>query len=165
MRSIEQLQTLRPGQLARLAFVSTDTLRHYERKGLLFPQRSSNGYREYAPQSLDRVRLIQRALSVGFTLDELARVLRIRDRGGRPCQEVRALAAEKLESMEARIRDLMLLRDELRAMLDKWDAALKATPKGKPARLLDRWSDGSTDISTPRRPGGWNDRPRGRPRS
>src|SRR4051812_28459483 len=85
------------GELARLAGVSSDTLRHYERKGVLpRPLRLSNGYRKYPASSVDRVRLIRRALAVGFTLDELARFLKARDRGQAPCREVRALASEKL---------------------------------------------------------------------
>ncbi len=62
---------LRSGELARLAGVSTDTLRHYERKGLLArPRRSCNGYREYPASDLDRVRLVRGALGIGFTLNE-----------------------------------------------------------------------------------------------
>jgi DNA-binding transcriptional MerR regulator len=62
---------LRSGELAQLAGVSPDTLRHYERKGLLAaPHRSPNGYREYPASALDRVRLIRRALAVGFTLSD-----------------------------------------------------------------------------------------------
>src|SRR2546421_4314718 len=68
---------MRAGELARASGVSTDTLRHYERKGVLpKPRRSPNGYREYASESLARVLLVRRALAFGFTLDELARVLR-----------------------------------------------------------------------------------------
>ncbi|MDQ3744132.1 MAG: MerR family transcriptional regulator, partial [Acidobacteriota bacterium] len=70
------------GELARLAGVSTDTLRHYERKGVLpKPRRLGNGYRKYPTNSVERVRLIRRALSVGFTLDELGKFLKARDRG------------------------------------------------------------------------------------
>lgn len=132
---------LRPGRLARLAGVSTDTLRHYERKGLLTPRRSSNGYREYGPAALARVRLVRQWLSMGFTLDELARIVQIRERGGAPCRQVRALAAEKLKSTEAQIHDLSKLRDHLRTLLGDWDARLALTPKGEPARLLDCWPE------------------------
>jgi DNA-binding transcriptional MerR regulator len=141
-----QSRSLRPGQLAQLAGVSTDTLRHYERKGLLTPGRSSNGYREYPAQALARVRLVQQALSVGFRLDELARVLRIRDEGGAPCREVRALAATRLESLEVQLRTLSLLRDELRTLVQDWDEQLAQTPKGQRAHLLDHWS-----AKTPKR--------------
>src|ERR671928_552127 len=95
---------MRAGELARAAGVSTDTLRHYERKGVLQrPRRSPNGYREYPTDALARVLLVRRALAYGFTLDELARVLRARERGGAPCREVRALAAAKLSDVEARL--------------------------------------------------------------
>jgi len=139
MNNEPQARPLRSGKLASLAGVSTDTLRHYERKGLLAPRRSSNGYREYPPQALARVQLVQHALSVGFTLDELARVLRIRDKGGAPCHEVRALAAAKLESLEVQLRDLILLRNELRTVVREWDEQLARTPKGQRAHLLDHW--------------------------
>ena len=129
---------MRAGELARAAGVSTDTLRHYERKGVLpKPRRSPNGYREYASESLARVLLVRRALAFGFTLDELARVLRARERGGAPCREVRALAAKKLAGVEARLRELASLRDELRATLDEWDSRLSKTAAGERARLLE----------------------------
>ena len=131
---------LRSTKLATISGVSTDTLRHYERKGLLSAGRSANGYREYSPQSKDRVRLVQHALSVGFTLDELARILKVREQGGMPCREVRTLAAAKLKALEEQIRGLSGLRSELRAMLRKWDTKLAHTRKGEQARLLDMLS-------------------------
>jgi DNA-binding transcriptional MerR regulator len=67
------------GELSRLAGISTDTLRHYERLGVLpKPPRTAGGYRDYAANSLERVRLIQSALKVGFSLAELATILRMR---------------------------------------------------------------------------------------
>jgi MerR family copper efflux transcriptional regulator len=129
---------LRSAELARLAGVSPDTLRHYEAKGLLpRARRSANGYREYPPEACARVRLVRRALSLGFTLDELALVIKVRDQGGAPCHEVRALAAEKLAVLEARIAELEEGRDRLREVLARWDALLAATPKGARAALLD----------------------------
>ena len=108
----------RSGELAQATGVSTDTLRHYERKGVLpRPRRAPNGYRQYPAAAIDRVRLIQQALAVGFTLDELAHILRARDRGGAPCREVRQLAAAKLSDIEARLKETRALRDELRATL------------------------------------------------
>lgn len=128
----------RAGQLAKLAGVSTDTLRHYERNGVLpLPARSANDYRVYPPEALERVRLIRRALAIGFTLEELRPILEVRDRGGAPCRNVRALADTKLEALEAHIRELAGLRDELRSTLSAWDARLAATPKDQPAGLLD----------------------------
>ena len=151
MSDEHQVGPLRAGELARMAGVSKDTLRHYERKGLLASRRSSNGYREYPQQALGRVHLVRRALAVGFTLDELARLLRIRDDGGAPCREVRALAAAKLESMEVQLRDLTALRNQLRKMLKAWDATLAGTPRGKRAWLLEQWT-ADTPGRTQRRP-------------
>jgi DNA-binding transcriptional MerR regulator len=129
---------VRAGELARAAGVSTDTLRHYERKGVLAaPRRSPNGYREYPPEALARVLLVRRSLAVGFTLGELARVLRARDGGGAPCREVRALAAEKLAGIETRLIELIALRDELRSTLDAWDTRLAKTAGGERAGLLE----------------------------
>lgn len=126
------------GELACLCGVSTDTLRHYERKGVLpRPLRLGNGYRKYPANSVDRVRLIRRALAVGFTLDELARVLKARDRGQAPCREVRALAAEKLNDLESRLSEMLALRDELRATLVDWDGRLARKEAGQRAGLLD----------------------------
>ena len=139
-RSVDR-QFLNSGELAKSAGVSTDTLRHYERKGVLArPLRSSNGYRQYPANALDRVRLVRRALAVGFTLDELAGILNIRDNGGAPCREVRALAASKLAQVESQLTDLTALRDELRATLKDWDGRLKRKPTGTRAHLLESLS-------------------------
>ena len=128
---------LRSRELARRSGVSTDTLRHYERKGLIRAGRSANGYREYPPGAEGQVQTIRHALSVGFTLDELARIIRIRDAGGAPCKEVRALASEKLQAVQEQIRALTTLRSELRELLERWDRTLARTRHGKQARLLD----------------------------
>lgn len=129
---------LRSGELARLAGVSTDTLRHYERKGLLAqPRRSANGYREYPARALDRVRLVRGALGIGFTLDELARIFSVRDRGGAPCHQVRALAGTKLTEVETQLDELRALRDELRKLLKNWDALLAKNPPPERAGLLE----------------------------
>jgi DNA-binding transcriptional MerR regulator len=126
------------GDLARLSGVSSDTLRHYERIGVLpRPPRTEAGYRRYPPSAVDRVRLIRRALAIGFSLDELRRILQVRDRGGAPCRNVRALAASKLEQTEQRIAELEALRDQLRAVLADWDSRLDGAPDGQPARLLE----------------------------
>ncbi|MDX6692652.1 MAG: hypothetical protein QOF02_255 [Blastocatellia bacterium] len=133
------------GELARLAGVSTDTLRHYERKGALpRPHRSANGYRVYPPEALERVRLVRRALSVGFTLDELARLLKEREKGGVPCRQARSLAATKLAEVETRLSELVIVRDELRATLADWDARLAQTKAGQRAGLLDALARTST---------------------
>ena len=130
--------TLTRTALARLTNVSPDTLRHYERKGVLpAPPRSANGYRRYPLAAVTRVQLVQRALTIGFTLDELARVLKERQAGGAPCRKVRALVASRLSDLEQRLTDLAALRDDLHAVLNEWDAALASVEPGRPAHLLE----------------------------
>ncbi|MEO7971315.1 MAG: heavy metal-responsive transcriptional regulator [bacterium] len=126
------------GELAKAAGVSADTLRHYERKGVLGkPHRGPNGYRHYPRAALDRVRMVRQALAMGFTLDELSRVLKIRDNGGAPCRQVRELATEKLSGIERQLSELRSLRDELKNILQDWDARLNGTKTGAAARLLE----------------------------
>ncbi|HSD71383.1 MAG TPA: MerR family transcriptional regulator [Thermoanaerobaculia bacterium] len=138
MAETRHLTRHRSGEVARKAAVSTDTLAHYERRGLLRkPPRLANGYRSYPADAVDRVVLIKRALAVGFTLDELARLLRDRDAGRPPCHEVRALAERKLRDLEQRLLDLIRLRDALEAMLENWDLRLAQSVDGTPARLLE----------------------------
>ena len=89
---------------------------------------------------VSRVQLVRRALSVGFTLDELAQVLKVRDDGGAPCEEVRSLAAQKLLDVEEQIRELSKLRDELQKTLKDWDAKLIRRTRGTRANLLESLS-------------------------
>lgn len=127
-----------PRELAERAGVSTDTLRHYERKGLLpHPARTRGGYRRYPPEALPQVMVIRRALLVGFSLDELGRVLRERERGGTPCRGVRALVADRLAVVDREIAALHALKKELRLLLHEWDGRLAGTPAGCQARLLE----------------------------
>ncbi len=126
------------GELAQRTGVSADTLRHYERLGILpRPPRTASGYRIYPPEAEQRVRLIQNGLAVGFTLRELARVLKVRDAGGTPCRTVRALTAGKLRDVEERIEQLEQFRAGLRKLLRDWDRRLAGLPRGQRAGLLD----------------------------
>lgn len=126
------------GELARSCGVSPDTIRHYERLGLLpAAVRGANGYRRFPRESIVRVRLIRRALAIGFSLAEVARILRQRDAGMPPCRGVRALAGEKLAELEACIAEMTARREDLVRMLSEWDARLDATRDGEPAHLLE----------------------------
>ncbi len=143
---------MRPGELARQLGMSTDTLRHYERLGLLpIPPRTSGGYRNYSPQALERASLIRRALSVGLSLSDLKIILKIRDRGGVPCQSVRNLAEAKLHQLEQQIGDLLAMRDQLRDVLRSWNKRLARTPQGERARLLETLPRGSARQISPDR--------------
>lgn len=131
---------LRIGELAQATGISADTLRHYERKGLLKPRRSANSYREYPAHAVDRVRMIRSALALGFRLDDLTRIFKVRDAGGAPCRQVRELAAGKLDEVESLLQELTTVRNELRKLLKEWDQRLESTSAAEPARLLETLS-------------------------
>ena len=76
-------------------------------------------------------------MAIGFRLEELAKILAVRDRGGVPCRQVQALAQQKLTELDRRIDDLVALRGHLRKILDEWENRLKITPNGQAARLLE----------------------------
>jgi MerR family mercuric resistance operon transcriptional regulator len=138
---VASVSTLRSGELAHLAGVSADTLRYYERKRLLpAPPRTQSGYRSYPPEALARVQLIRRAIGLGFSVSELARILKARDTGGVPCKMVRALAAEKLEQIDQQLKDLARFRREFAAVLRQWDKLL-AHHGNSQARLLESIAD------------------------
>src|SRR5436190_24388288 len=92
-------RTMRIGDVARACGVSTDTIRWYEKQGVLAPvHRERNGYCVYDAETIERVRVVRRAIAVGFSVAELARIFRQRAAGRPPCREVRAMAARKLET-------------------------------------------------------------------
>jgi DNA-binding transcriptional MerR regulator len=138
MADPEKENPLRAGEVARLAGVSKDTLRFYEKRGLLpRPGRQANNYRAYPAGTVERVAWIRRVLAAGFTIDELARILAERDRGGVPCRSVRELGAAKLAEVEARLSELTALRDGLTEILADWDRRLATALPGTRAGLLD----------------------------
>ena len=100
-------KTLHSGALAKATGVSPDTIRHYEKIGVLpRASRTESGYWVYPASAAERVLVVQRALRIGFTLAELAEVLKARDAGGAPCCRVYELAQEKLKGIEADIEAL-----------------------------------------------------------
>jgi DNA-binding transcriptional MerR regulator len=106
-------------------------------KVLPVPRRSPGNYRLYPPEAVDRLRLIRRALAVGFSLPELARILKIRDEGGAPCRQVKRLLEEKVIRLNDQIEDFLAMRHQLQVILADWEARLSQTPDGKPAMLLE----------------------------
>lgn len=98
---------LKIGELAEAAGVGVETIRYYERRGLLAqPPRRASGYRQYAPLTVRRVRFIRRAQTLGFTLKEAEELLALRVDDERSCADVRALARAKLEDIERRVAEL-----------------------------------------------------------
>jgi len=129
---------LRSGQLAKMAGVSTDLLRHYERIGVLPAAiRAPNGYRLYPPQSAKRVCTVRSSVAIGLSLAELSRIFAMRDRGGIPCHKVRALAEEKLHLVEQSLKELEALRRHMCETLRLWDQRLAEAGRGRRAELLE----------------------------
>jgi DNA-binding transcriptional MerR regulator len=131
-------QRLRIGELAERSGVSADTIRYYERIGLM-PKvaRTPTGYREYGESAIDRVRLVQNALRFGFSLKQVVEFLGVRQAGGAPCKNVRAAGAKILEAIERQIAELTLSRESVKETLKLWDWRLSQTPEGRLARLLE----------------------------
>lgn len=112
---------LRAGQVAEAAGVNRETLRYYERRGLLAePSRSPGGHRLYPTEAVTILRVIKAAQRLGFTLDEVADLLEMgRHRHGvRPDAGLQAKARKKLAEIEDRIADLHTIRDNLHTALD-----------------------------------------------
>lgn len=110
---------LRTGEVAAAAGVNVETLRYYERRGLLRePQRSLGGHRVYPPQTVVVLRIIKAAQRLGFTLDEVAALLAASPLGGRSDAGLQARAATKLAEVDHKLAELTAVRDTLRAALD-----------------------------------------------
>ncbi len=116
MRSAEKATTLKIGQLARRARVAVDTVRFYERRGLLDqPARSPAGYRLYDREALRRVQFVKRAQALGFTLAEIRELLELSAHGDADCAALEPLARAKVAEIDAKLHDL----DRMRAALEE----------------------------------------------
>lgn len=114
------------GQLAKLAGVKSDTVRFYERTGLLArPTRTAAGYRSYDVAAARQLRFVKKAQALGFSLEEVRRILRLRHGGSETCRSVIAIAEATLAETESKLRDLEAFRDSLRRNLARWKRAPK----------------------------------------
>ncbi len=107
------------GEFARQAGVAIDTVRYYERQGLLpEPVRSPSGYRRYGPDDLVRLQFIRRAKVLGFTLEEIADLMALSSARDGDMSLMKAAAQEKLEIVESRLAEMTRMRDALRTLVD-----------------------------------------------
>lgn len=105
---------MRTSEVAAQARVNPQTLRYYERRGLLpEPERSASGYRAYRPQAVRVVRFVKRAQDLGFTLDDVQSLLQLAEGGPDGCDVAREMATGKIADLEARIADLQAMRSAL----------------------------------------------------
>jgi DNA-binding transcriptional MerR regulator len=114
---------MRIGELADQVGVNPKTVRYYEQIGLIpLAPRTSGGYREYADTDAARLTFIKTAQRLGLSLEEVAEILRLRERGEPPCGYVRDVLDQQLRSIDKRIAELRALRSELRELRKAADA-------------------------------------------
>jgi DNA-binding transcriptional MerR regulator len=115
--------SLKIGVVARSAGVRIDTVRFYERRGLLpLAARASSGYRFFAPQAIDRILFVKKAQALGFTLDEIADILRAIDRGEANYKNGQERLLRVVARVDEKIAELRSVRRQLKAVLKRFDA-------------------------------------------
>ena len=123
------------GRLADLAAVKSDTIRFYERSGLLpKAERTASGYRVYDEAALKRVRFIKKAQSLGFTLDEIRRILSLRGSGRETCRCVISMAEATLAETQEKLGEMQRFVDALSKNLTRWRKV-----SGKRAHMADEF--------------------------
>lgn len=140
---------LRIGEVARRSGVGVETLRFYERRGLLGrPARSEANYRVYGEAVLERLAFIKRAQAIGFTLDEVAQIFAESAEGRLPCHHVREMARRKLEELDRRLAELRRYRAELARTLGEWDE--RGEEEGSVCGLIEH-----SELTAPEAAGDW----------
>lgn len=109
---------MRIGELSQASKTGLETVRFYERQGLLQARRSDNGYRDFGPDALDRLRFIGRARDLGFSLSEIGELLALRLDPGATRADVRRRTQAKIDSIEAKLDELEAMRRALQGLLD-----------------------------------------------
>ena len=118
---------LKIGEVSERSGIGLEALRFYERSGLLDrPARTEAGYRLYNEEALERLEFIKRAQVLGFSLDEIARIIAEKRAGQSPCAEVREIVRRRLQEIDERMRQMQRYRRELAAALAGWDKTEEA---------------------------------------
>ena len=113
---------LKIGEVSRLSGIGIETLRFYEKQGLLHhATRTQGNYRLYRAEALERLEFIKRAQVLGFTLAEIAQIIKEKESGNNPCFEVREIVRRKLAELDERMKEMRRYRNELAAALAEWD--------------------------------------------
>lgn len=118
---------LKIGEVSKRSGISIEALRFYEKGGLLDrPSRTHSGYRVYGADVLERLEFIKRAQALGFTLEEIGRIIDDARKGQSPCDEVREIVKRRMEELDARLRELHQYRKDLKHTLAEWDKVGRA---------------------------------------
>lgn len=114
--------SMRIGEVAKVSGVGVEALRFYERGGLLgTPGRSQGGYRIYHENILERLAFIKKAQTLGFSLEEIKKIIRDAQSGAVPCDEVREIMRRRLKDVDERVKEMQRYRRELMQTLAEWD--------------------------------------------
>lgn len=117
------MEKLTSGKLAKAAGVNTETLRYYEREGILEPaQRTKAGYRIYDDNAKDRIRFVHQAQSLGFTIREIKELIHLDSKLDAECDDLRLQAIDKLASVDRKITELQRMRAGLATLLTSCEA-------------------------------------------
>jgi MerR family mercuric resistance operon transcriptional regulator len=117
------MSAIRIGQVAKHAGVTVETIRFYESQALIpEPPRSESGYRQYTSETIQRVRFIQRAKELGFSLKDIHALLTLRNKPSTTCAGVKAQALKKITEVDEKMLDLTRIRRALTDLVDQCDA-------------------------------------------
>jgi DNA-binding transcriptional MerR regulator len=123
----EGRRMLKIGEVSKRSGISIEALRFYEKSGLLErPSRTYGGYRVYGEEVLERLAFIKRSQALGFTLDDIKRIIEDARKGQSPCDEVREIVRRRMEELDERLRELQRYRKELKHTLEAWDKVGRA---------------------------------------
>ena len=117
---MEMITGLTIGAVAKQAGVAVGTLRYYESLGLIESERGDNGYRYYAPEMVHQVQFIKQAQTLGFSLEDIGEIMTGHQRGDVPCGFVQELLQEKIQQLEAQIREMTSFKAKLENYRDSW---------------------------------------------
>lgn len=123
----EGRRMLKIGEVSKRSGVGVEALRFYEKSGLLDrPSRTFSGYRVYGEEVLERLAFIKQAQALGFSLDEVRRIVEDARKGASPCDDVREIVRRRLSELDERLRELHRYRKELQQTLAEWDEVGRA---------------------------------------
>ena len=130
---------MRIGELAQATGTKAETIRYYEREGILpYADRTDSNYRDYSKDHLATLTFVRRARELGFSMAQVRELLALSDRDDKPCQDVDRLVRSQIDEVQRKIDDLTAMRDELSRMLAACD-----TDKIGQCRIVESLANGA----------------------
>lgn len=128
------MEILTRGKLARLAQVNPETIRFYEREGILpLASRTKNGYRSYSASAVERIQFVGRAKALGLSLEQIRDLFNLQDASGPACLSVKAILIEKLASIQKKKRELEELEQQTASAVEECNRSLEGSAAGDTA--------------------------------